>query len=574
MSAADAGEPAAMSVSGRNVRIATLWRTCLVGVLAVSSCTAAEGAPVYPLDGCDRAGLTELEAGLLYPFQSTAPLPALDGDSLYRLDDDGVLMYDYGTDYGGLGWAYNPFFIARHAMQLAVYRSQDPAFSPELERQLRAQLDWLVRNAVWRDEPVLHAVWPYPFPVDRFSMPAGWVSGLAQGKIAVALQYGFATYGDEDHCDTALGALAALALEIGEGGVAVRLGDDALWFEEYAHPDAAPPYVLNGHVDVLAALSVLRSEDAGKLLEKGIAGVRELLPEFDTGFLSRYAAAAAVLAPAKGYNVMHSHQLSWLHELTADPFFALYAMQFLDYANAGGYATATTSIDPVLHGPDRLDLTLANAYWSSPLPTVLTWHLDEPRVTDGIYVVGYFLKPDALPRALEVEVERPDGTRVSVAKLTDNEEPWFGVRWAPQPTSRIHVTITESNGWTATALFGARASYADERTRFLASYGAVQNRNLVSRMATSEGWPVPVSDGWVLIRPAAVGGILEVMPCPASLVLEWHAGAALDHLEPTPVAGERSPEKCQFEAPAGQWVKFAFTGAASAPVFRWQEDGR
>lgn len=558
-------------------------RSCLIlaatGLMSHVGCTKAEvfAGPIVvaeatgPLDVCDREALLAEGGNIFYPFQSRAPTPLTFESGLYRFDDAGVLMYDYGKAYGGLGWAYNPMFIARHALGLAVDRAAETTPVPERERQLRAQLDWLVENGTERQTPVRHHVWTYPFPVEKFYMPAGWSSGLAQARIAVAMQYGFAEFGDERYCLAAQGALAAMNITTAVGGVATKTAEDAVWFEEYAHPGAPSTLVLNGHLSALAGLHVLRSEVAARLFDAGVRSTAALLPKFDAGFLSRYSLYPDWLAPAAGYNVMHAYQLSWLYDVAPIPAFAAAAMRYLDYADDGGYATAVASVNAETHGPDRLNLSLGSSYWSGPMPAHVTWHLDATGPTEGIDVVGYFLKPSSLPRDLTAEVEGPDGTREVVGALTGNEAPWFRMSWTTRETSRIHLHVSRSSGWSATALFGLRAVHSDRRTGFLPSYGLLRNTNLPAWMTTEAGWQPPGEEGWVLIRPVAKEGTLVVSPCPAGLGLDWSAGKSLDAMEPVEVAPAIDDAGCRFESPRGDWLKFEFEGAVKRPVFRWTD---
>lgn len=553
----------------------------LLLVLA-SGCTCARHEPFAgpivrsqgagALDTCDQQALRRVGDALFYPFQSQATTPLTFEAGLYRLDDRGVLMYDYGAAYNGLGWAYNPMFIARHALALAVDRAREDAPVAERERQLRAQLDWLVDNGEKHEEPVPYVLWLYPFPVEKFYVPAGWSSALAQARIAVALQYGFAEFGERRYCEAAQGALAALNVTMPAGGVSTMTARDAIWFEEYAHPSAPSTLVLNGHLSAIAGLAVLQSDLAAALFEAGVRSTATLLPKFDAGFLSRYSITPDWLAPAAGYNVMHAYQLSWLYDETGIPSFAAAAMRYLDYADDGGYATAEASVNAATHGPERINLSLGSSYWSGPLPARLTWHLDETRPTDGIDVVGYFLKAAAVPRDLTIEVEAADGTREAVGAVTGNEQPWFRVSWSARETRRIHLTMTRSNGWTATALYGLRASYSDRNTGFLPSFGALRNNNLPQGMTSGAGWTPPARDGWVLVRPVnPVGGTLQVSPCPDALQLRWSAGSALDELASAVVEPARDANGCRFEAPHGNWLKFEFEGAVKRPVFRWTD---
>lgn len=525
-----------------------------------------------PLDRCDRDELVAAGSELLYPFRSTASTPTSFESGPYGFDDDGVLTFDYGPRYGGIGRIYNPMFIALYALDLAkdLIEGGDDTVR---RAQMRAQLDWLIDNAEVRDRPVEYATWLFPFPVERFSMPPGWSSGLAASRIAAAMQLGYALLGDRAYCRYAHLATAAMNVLLEDGGVASRVGDGAsLWYEEYAHASVPPSRVLNGHLSALAGLHVLQSGLGRALYEAGVESTRRLLPAFDTGFLSRYALDPDWLAPAGGYNVMHVQQLSWLFDVEGDQIFAEEAMKYLYYSDDEGYATASTSTNPVRNGPDKIAMAFGNSYWSSPrLPVDVTWHLDTPQQTTGIHVVGYFLNPKSLPRNFAIEVEDEVGRIVHRSGVVDNTAPWLTVKWPPVPTARVRLHFTESNGWGGVALTGLRAITVRSRTQYLASDNAVRVTSLPHEMGSKSGWVPPVRSGWFLIRPVAKGGTLTVSPCPAGLKLRWSAGMSLGALAPVEVTPVVDEGTCRFESPRGEWLKFDFEGAVKRPVFRWTD---
>ena len=72
-----------------------------------------------PLDRCDRDALAATGSDLLYPFRSAASTPTSFESGPYGFDDNGVLTYDYGRRYDGIGRTYNPMFIALHALGMA-----------------------------------------------------------------------------------------------------------------------------------------------------------------------------------------------------------------------------------------------------------------------------------------------------------------------------------------------------------------------------------------------------------------------------------------------------------------------
>jgi hypothetical protein len=175
-----------------------------------------------------------------------------------------------------------------------------------------------------------------PFP-HTFPLPAGWLSGMAQGEGASLLVRLHRETGEEAFADGARRALKPLAVPTAEGGVRSWLEDGSLP-EEY--PTTPPSFVLNGAIfgvwgyyDVWHGLG---DEDAGRAFQEDVATLARNIHRWDAGFWSRYDLYPHPLlnVASSSYHALHISQLRVLESLTGRPEFAAVRERFERYATS------------------------------------------------------------------------------------------------------------------------------------------------------------------------------------------------------------------------------------------------
>lgn len=116
-------------------------------------------------------------------------------------------------------------------------------------------------------------------------------SSFSQAAITHALLVAYCSTKVEKYRRLAIKAGNNLIAPIEDGGLARRTGDH-VWFKEMPGPVGLTPYILNAHlysVNVLYLLSEMVDESRFReAAEQGARTVQVLLPEFDTGYWSRY----------------------------------------------------------------------------------------------------------------------------------------------------------------------------------------------------------------------------------------------------------------------------------------------
>lgn len=175
-----------------------------------------------------------------------------------------------------------------------------------------------------------------PFP-HTFRLPAGWISGMAQGEGASLLVRLFRETGDANLAEAALRALDVLEVDVRDGGVRRTLGGGPLP-EEY--PTEPASHVLNGAIFAAwgyydAALALGRP-DLRARFDAVASTIADNLPRWDLGYWSRYDLYPHRIrnVAAPWYHRLHVQQLEVLAEMTHRPEFGAVAERWARYAGS------------------------------------------------------------------------------------------------------------------------------------------------------------------------------------------------------------------------------------------------
>ncbi|MCK4273140.1 hypothetical protein KAX22_10825 [bacterium] len=216
----------------------------------------------------------------------------------------------YRTNSQDVLFTTNPVNIAQaclgfHELWLTTARRED------LERSIQLA-DWLVANQ--KD-----GRWEFRFGW-YYGLRPPWISAMAQGEgISALLRLHLAT-GDDRYLSAARAALDPFQKEIGRGGVAISVGEEQVFFEEY--PSDPPSHVLNGFVFALWGLYdyalYLKDPEADRLFQAGVHTLATWLPGYDLGYWSSYDLfpfqVRFVAHPF--YHQLHIAQLEVMFQLT------------------------------------------------------------------------------------------------------------------------------------------------------------------------------------------------------------------------------------------------------------------
>jgi len=382
------------------------------------------------------------------PRTITAPATDYVASKGFSLDEDGVIVFDYGTRYGGeVGKFANPYFLTNYAN--ALYRDylDTQCTSDELLTQFMLQADHLMATA---DVDGKVARWTYPFPIEEYELDAGWISGIGQARIAGVLHRAAALTGKASYHEMAEAAMQVYVTPPQDGGVATIDGE-VIWIEEYADPSGTSYKVLNGHITALGGIldyyEITGEQEWLEVFDRGVAAVRRDITSFDAGFLSYYSLYSPgerKYAPRGGYNALHVSQLLWLYDITGEGIFLEWASRFQAYEAPNILFTAKGSVDPAKHGPDGAEGRYGSAYWShADFPTWIQADVPE-RAYSGLAVHGNGDK--AVPSDFSILARKGAGWTVVETVKGNTAKTFVASFEQPITTSAFRVFIESDNG--------------------------------------------------------------------------------------------------------------------------------
>jgi hypothetical protein len=165
--------------------------------------------------------------------------------------------------------------------------------------------------------------WPHlkAFP-HSFELPAGWLSGMAQGEVASLLVRVHGETGEDALAEAALAGLGPLRVPSAEGGVLATL-EDGPFFEEY--PTQPASMVLNGGIfaiwgvrDVAVGLG---DAEAAQLFEAALDTLAAGIDRWDIGYWTRYDLYPhkRVNVASSAYHELHIAQLTAMNAIASRP---------------------------------------------------------------------------------------------------------------------------------------------------------------------------------------------------------------------------------------------------------------
>lgn len=180
--------------------------------------------------------------------------------------------------------------------------------------------DWLCTHQVIHEGM---GVWLYDYDWQHMKKP--WISGMAQGEALSVLARAYQMTHDVKYINCARQALACFFASVEQGGVASRLHDGRIMFEEYPSVSRST-HVLNGFIYALWGIYdyqlVTGCPSAQMLWQQGVATLVQNLDQYDTGWWSYYNLADQNrIVSSFMYHNLHVVQLDILFDLTGESAF-------------------------------------------------------------------------------------------------------------------------------------------------------------------------------------------------------------------------------------------------------------
>jgi hypothetical protein len=275
-------------------------------------------------------------AVMMEDYWQSASYPAPSWDP-----QNGKLPDPYPARYAYEGPPFHPWTFLQNVTQICNYADLHKAHA-----KVQALIDDLVDDLnthLVEADGALFVRYSFKHQIYDCELKSGWVSAFGNAAALCALVKLYATTKSERYRDMAR-KLAASFLQVRTGpagpGPWVSFADEAnyLWFEECPLPAAEQIHIFNGHVFAIMALDYYLSiaqedrEEILLLVRAGITTMHRYLAEYRRpGRANRYS----LYPPYRHHplNADYSPQraivcIEWLHEASAEPYFARMADAF------------------------------------------------------------------------------------------------------------------------------------------------------------------------------------------------------------------------------------------------------
>jgi heparosan-N-sulfate-glucuronate 5-epimerase len=253
------------------------------------------------------------------------------GQKSIIFDSDGIPMNPTYVDVKDKDYVYFPITIGQ--VGLAIFHTWLESGNEQDKERFMKIVNWFYNNA--RQDKKLGTLWMTEVALPQYKNPGPWQSAFVQGRAISNLLRGYQLSGNYKFATMAEEALVSFQYPVEQGGVS-SFTTFGPFYEEYTA--TVPTLVLNGMIFALCGVHDFvrvfpQNELARKIFEDGINTLKNILPEFDLGFWSRYNICQAPFYPGIDpatitYQHLHITQLNMLYLLTGDSIFKDYAIKF------------------------------------------------------------------------------------------------------------------------------------------------------------------------------------------------------------------------------------------------------
>ncbi|MCF7919899.1 MAG: D-glucuronyl C5-epimerase family protein [Candidatus Cloacimonetes bacterium] len=238
-----------------------------------------------------------------------------------QFDENGIPMNSTYIDVTDQKLLYYPISIGQ--MGLAVFHTWLNSKKDDDKNRFLKFAEWFAANAEITEN--LGARWLTDVSLPQYHNPGPWQSAFSQARAINILLRGYQLTGNKDWANLAEKALISFTKPVAEGGV-TSFTEWGPFYEEYTA--SIPTLVLNGMIFALFGIYDYvrvfpKNELAARLFSEGIATLKNILPQFNLGYWSRYNLCSAEWYPdidpaTINYQRLHIVQLECLHRITGE----------------------------------------------------------------------------------------------------------------------------------------------------------------------------------------------------------------------------------------------------------------
>ncbi len=277
----------------------------------------------------------DLHSGMLsqyyFLFKEDRVASGKDQALIKKFDENGIPINRTYIDVTDKEYVYFPISIGQ--MGLSVFHTYLKTKSDHDKSRFLKFAEWFYNNVEITDN--LGARWLTDVALPQYQNPGPWQSAFSQARGISILLRAYQITEQKDYKILAEKALIPFIKPVEEGGVTV-FTEWGPFYEEYTA--TVPTLVLNGMIFALFGIyDFVRvfpdNSLARDIFNRGIQTVKNILPEYNLGYWSRYNLCRAEFYPdidpaTIQYQRLHVAQLNILYQITAENIFSEYADQF------------------------------------------------------------------------------------------------------------------------------------------------------------------------------------------------------------------------------------------------------
>ena len=248
-----------------------------------------------------------------------------------KFDENGIPINRTYIDVTDKEYVYFPISIGQ--MGLSIFYTYLKTKSDHDKSRFLKFAEWFYNNVEITDN--LGARWLTDVALPQYQNPGPWQSAFSQARGISILLRAYQITEQKDYKILAEKALIPFTKPVEEGGVTV-FTEWGPFYEEYTA--TVPTLVLNGMIFALFGIyDFVRvfpdNSLARDIFNRGIQTVKNILPEYNLGYWSRYNLCRAEFYPdidpaTIQYQRLHVAQLNILYQITAENIFSEYADRF------------------------------------------------------------------------------------------------------------------------------------------------------------------------------------------------------------------------------------------------------
>lgn len=240
----------------------------------------------------------------------------------FSFDSYGIPFFNYATINGVyIGKQRNPVTTSQKSWEwLELFRQTNEVI---YYNYFFNCVQWLIE---WAEKTPNGLMLPYKFPYPPYNLKPEWYSAMAQGQAVQTLTYAYRMSQNKIYLEYAKEMLKPLKVEIKNGGVGIKLNENAWWYELYASPDIDPPMVLNGMnfclLGVYEYYKTTGDPEAKEIFDLGVNGVLLEIDKYDLNGWTYYDQKGRI--SSLSYHAILVDQMKQLYDITGNEKFLYY----------------------------------------------------------------------------------------------------------------------------------------------------------------------------------------------------------------------------------------------------------